>query len=110
MVSTCLCARTPRPRNSTDTIVTRVTEIDMDRFRRRATPSSLRMNCTRIALPPALRGPGAAPVRPAQLITDQLALIELDNPLAQLIDDPVVMGGHHDRRAGAVDPVQQAHD
>src|ERR1035437_3760897 len=110
MVSTCRWARTPSPRNNTDTIVTSATEIDMDRFRRRATQISLRMNCRRMALPLCLRGGGAAPVGAAHLVADQLAIVELDNALAQLIYDPVVVSGHHDRGSGAVDPVQQAHD
>jgi hypothetical protein len=55
MASTCRWERTPSPRNSTATIVTSATEIDMDRLRRIATQISLRMNCTRIALFPSLR-------------------------------------------------------
>src|SRR5450756_552942 len=98
MVSTCRWARTPSPRNSTDTIVTSATEIDIDRFRRRETQISLRMNCTRMLVVP--------PIHATHLIADQLAVVELENPLAQLIDDPVVVGRHHDRRASAVDPVQ----
>src|SRR5450756_685822 len=102
MVSTCRWARTPSPRNSTDTIVTSATEIDMDRFRRRPTQISLRMNWTRMLAMP--------PIHAMHLIADQFAVVELENPLAQLIHDPVVVRGHHDRRASAVDPVQQAHD
>src|SRR5665648_766400 len=83
MVSTCRWARTPSPRNSTDTIVTSATEIDMDRFRRRPSQISPRMNCTRmLALPP---------IRATHLIANQFAVFELENPLAQLIDDPVVV-------------------
>src|SRR5665647_1617209 len=102
MVSTCRWARTPSPRNSTDTIVTSATEIDMDRFRRRPTQISLRMYCTRMLATP--------PIHTTHLIADQFAVVELENPLAQLIDDPVVVCGHHDRRASSVDPVQQTHD
>jgi hypothetical protein len=37
-------------------------------------------------------------------------VLELDNPAAQVVDDVGVVGGHDDRRAGAVDPVEQADD
>ena len=30
--------------------------------------------------------------------------------LTHRVDDVMVVGGHHDRRAGAVDPLQQVHD
>src|SRR5664280_2703238 len=100
----------PSPRNSTDTIVTSVTETDMERFRRRAPQISLRMKGSRIALPPSRGGTGTGSLRPAHLFTDELACVEFDNPFVQLIDDPVVVSGHDNRRAGAVDPVQQAHD
>src|SRR5262245_49826591 len=44
------------------------------------------------------------------LVADDLAALELDHPLARLVDDRVVVGGHHDRRAGTVDPLEQPHD
>src|ERR1017187_7940647 len=129
MASTCRCARTPSPRNNTETMVTSATEIAIDRFRRRSIQISLAMNCRRMALLLSLLqlsslvvsiidcAPGGhfAPlalhlVHASHLIADQLAVVELEDPLTKLINYPFVVGGHHDRRAGAVDPVQQAHD
>ena len=36
--------------------------------------------------------------------------LELDDAAPQVVDDVVVVRGHDDRGAGAVDPVEQAHD
>ena len=37
-------------------------------------------------------------------------MVDLDHTPAHVVDDPGVMGRHHDRRPGAVDPVEQRHD
>src|SRR6476661_2732151 len=121
MVSTWLRASRPKPRKKSDTIVTSTTETAMDMLRRKPIQISLRMNCSRIRVFVASGSVGCGEVcRGARLALDAVdaaglvaherAVGELDDPLAQLVDDLVVVGGHDDGRAGAVDPVQQAHD
>src|ERR1700722_18812758 len=46
----------------------------------------------------------------AVLVTHAGAPVELDHPLVHAVDDPTVVGGHHHRRPGPVDPMQEAHD
>src|SRR5438094_7760331 len=53
---------------------------------------------------------GAIPVHPPRLIPDHRSVRELDDPTAHRVDDGVVVRGHHHRRAGPVDPVQELHD
>src|SRR5690606_31621332 len=45
-----------------------------------------------------------------RLVAHDHAAVELDDALAHRVHDPLVVGGHHDRRAGLVDPVEEAHD
>src|SRR4029079_4873441 len=44
------------------------------------------------------------------LVSYDAPVVELDDPLAHLVDDAGVVGRHHHGRAGAVDPVEQLHD
>ena len=44
------------------------------------------------------------------LVADDAAVGELDHAAAHLVDHRHVVGGDHDRRAGAVDAVEQLHD
>src|SRR4051794_9854594 len=44
------------------------------------------------------------------LVADDAALAELDHAPAHLVHHLLVVGGHDDGRAGAVDPVDQLHD
>src|SRR3954471_7093530 len=49
-------------------------------------------------------------VHAAVLVADDPAGVEFDDPAAHGVDDVVVVGGHDHGRAGAIDPLQQAHD
>ena len=44
------------------------------------------------------------------LVADHVPVLELDHAPAHHVDDARVVRGHHDGRAGAVDPVEQRHD
>src|SRR3954467_2912229 len=44
------------------------------------------------------------------LVADDPSAFDLDDPAAHLVDDVGVVGDHHDRRAGPVDPADQPHD
>ena len=44
------------------------------------------------------------------LVADDLAVVQLDDALAHRVDDLLVVRGHHDGGAGAVDGVQHLHD
>src|SRR5918911_3171748 len=52
MTDTCFCASRPTPSMSSETVVTRITEIVMERLRRNPWPISLSMNWKRTALVP----------------------------------------------------------
>src|SRR3954469_25788229 len=106
MTDTCFCASRPPPSMSSETVVTRITEIVIERLRRNPRPISLSMNWKRTGEDLSA---GVA-VDAAVLVADQAAVLHLDDPLAHLVDDLVVVGGHDDRRPRAVDPVEQAHD
>ena len=49
-------------------------------------------------------------IRALGLVAHDLAGMQLDDALAHRVDDLLVVRGHHDRRAGAVDGVQHLHD
>src|SRR3954454_9270563 len=106
MTDTCFCASRPTPSMSSETVVTRITEIVIERLRRNPRAISLSMNWKRTG---GALSAGVA-VDAAVLVADQAAVVHLDDPLAHLVDDLVVVRGHDDRRPGAVDPVEQAHD
>src|SRR3954469_3459395 len=109
ITETCFCASRPTPSMSSETVVTRITEIVIERLRRNPRAISLSMNWKRTALVPLARSAGVA-VDAAVLVADQAAVLHLHDPLAHLVDDLVVVSGHDDGRAGAVDPVEQPHD
>ena len=71
--------------------------------------SGMRSFVVRASADRGRRAPGSA-VDAAGLVTDDPAALDLDDAAAHLVHDVGVVGDHHDRRAGAVDPVQQAHD
>src|SRR6476659_3301084 len=50
MTDTCFCASRPTPSMSSETVVTRITEIVIDRLRRNPRPISLSMNWKRTEL------------------------------------------------------------
>src|SRR3954454_10973566 len=109
ITETCFCASRPTPSMSSETVVTRITEIVIERLRRNPRAISLSMNWKRTALVPLARSAGVA-VDAAVLVADQAAVLHLHDPLAHLVDDLVVVGGHDDGRAGPVDPIEQPHD
>ena len=45
-----------------------------------------------------------------ELVSDDSPVLEFDDPLAHLVDHEVVVGGHQDRRARSIDPVEESHD
>ena len=47
---------------------------------------------------------------PAPLVAGQPPVVERDHAAAHLVDHLAVVRRHHDRRPGAVDPVEQLHD
>src|SRR5262249_51742568 len=49
-------------------------------------------------------------VHAARLVAYDGTMVELDDAAAHRVDDALVVGGHDDRRAGAVDAVEQPHD
>src|SRR5436305_8525517 len=49
-------------------------------------------------------------VSSAPLVARETAVLELDHPLAHLVDHLAVVRDHQDRRAAAVDPVEELHD
>src|SRR3954471_5551669 len=57
----------------------------------------------------ALRS-GLVAVDAARLVADHMARLQLDDPLAHLVDDAGIVGGHHHRRTRPVDPVEELHD
>src|SRR5437773_1385620 len=57
-----------------------------------------------------LRGRLVGPVHAGDLVADQAPLVELDDAPAHLVDHLAVVGRDDDRRARAVDPVDQLHD
>src|SRR6187551_125811 len=79
----CICSRAAAPTKVSDTKVTRMTEIVIDRLRRRPMPISERMNCSRTSpAPSAVRA-----VHAAGLVADHLPRRELDHALAHLVHD-----------------------
>src|SRR3954447_25002828 len=108
ITETCFWASRPTPSMSSDTVVTRITEIVIERLRRTPWPISLSMNWKRTRTLPT-RSAGVA-VDAAVLVAHEAPVLHLHDALAHLVDDLVVVGRHHDRRPGAVDPVEQAHD
>src|SRR5216683_3251777 len=48
------------------------------------------------------RSLGAVPVDAAHLVADHFAVLKFDDPLAELVHDGVVVGGHHDGGVGGV--------
>src|SRR5439155_23990416 len=53
---------------------------------------------------------GGSAVDAARLVTHDPAALDLDDPATHLVDDVGVVGDHHHRRTGPVDPVEQPHD
>src|SRR3954451_5531052 len=98
----------PAPNSASDTATVMTTATVIVRLRRRPVATSPITNFTRTRGPPA-SSPGH-PVDTPRLVADHLPGLQLDDPLAHLVDDRRVVGGHDHRRARAIDPVEQAHD
>ncbi len=77
------------------------TEMVTDRLRHRPTPISVRTNRALTT---------HAPVDAPRLVAHDDALVELDDPLAHLVDHLVVVRRHDHGRARLVDAVEQLHD
>src|SRR3954447_24980058 len=103
MVLTCSRISRPAPNSARLMATVTTTATVIVRLRRRPTAISETTKDARI-------GSGPVSVDAAVLVPHDLALRQLDDPAAHRVDDRRVVGGHHDRRAGAVDPVEQLHD
>src|SRR3954469_16478590 len=57
----------------------------------------------------ALRSSVLVAVDAARLVSYETAGLQLDDALAHLVDDVLVVGRHDDGGAGPVDPVEQLH-
>src|SRR5688572_8276059 len=85
------------------------------RLRRRPTPISDSTNWARMASASSLSVELAAvsvlvAVDAAGLVADETALLQLDDALAHLVHDVLVVRRHHHGGARPVDPVEQLHD
>src|SRR6476646_9198151 len=112
-----MLARIAAPTNASVIAVLSTSATVIDRLRRMpdATPlttkfarmySSLLGYCGRAGR----AGSAADPVHAAVLVANDLTVVEFDDPPAHRVDDVVVVRGHQDGGADAVDPLQQAHD
>src|SRR3954447_1490963 len=97
----------PMPTSVSETKIVTIIATDMDTLRFRPEPVSEKtyLSCMEWISPSVL-----VAVDAAGLVAYDASVRELDDALAHLVDDPGVVGGHHDRGAGPVDPVQQLHD
>src|SRR5690349_15152805 len=82
------------------------------RLRRRPTPISDRTNWARMASAKPFRGPSSVlvAVDAARLVADEAALLQLDDALAHLVHDVLVVRRHQHGGARPVDAVEQLHD
>src|SRR5919199_2880598 len=77
ITETCFCASRPTPSMSNDTVVTRITEIVIERLRRNPRPISLSMNWKRTGGIPLSRLSAGVAVDAAVLVPDQPAVLHL---------------------------------
>src|SRR5580692_2356504 len=115
VLSTCLTNSRPVPSRERLIATTTMSAIVMVRFRRSPIQISERTNCERmLADPLVVLGVGnrsvCLAVHPPRLVSDNLAVFELDDPLTHRVDDGRVVSRHHDGRPGPVDPVEHLHD
>src|SRR3990170_4260343 len=94
-----ICSSSPIPTKASDT--TKVTTSDNVIETLRLSPAaSSERTCEKAMSPQS----ALVAVDAADLVTDDLAVVELDDAFAHLVDDAGVVAGHDDGRAGAVDP------
>src|SRR3954447_5845702 len=105
--STCWLASRPAPKRDSETHMVMMTARVIVRFWRRPAAVSEKMWRKRISGPYCC---SLVPVDAAALVTNDLAVVELDHALAHLVHDRRVVRRHQDGRVGAVDPVEQLHD
>src|SRR4051812_16875749 len=103
MVLTCSRISSPAPNSARLMATVTTTAMVIVRLRRRPTAISDATKDARI-------GSGPVSVDAAVLVPHDLALGQLDDPTAHRVDDRGVVRRHDDRRACAVDPVEQLHD
>src|SRR5208337_511445 len=121
-LSTCLTNSRPVPSRDRLIATTTMSAIVMVRFRRSPIQISCKTNCERMLADPLIVLGGTAEaqrgraqrgdnrsvclaVHTARLVSDNLAVLELHDPLAHRVDDGRVVRGHHDGRPRSVDPV-----
>src|SRR5689334_21616992 len=102
---TCQNINKLAPNSDSETAIVMIMAMVMVTFRHRPTMTSARTYFARIETLPH-----TSAVDAASLITHDPPRIDLDHPTAHLVDDVGVVGDHHDRGPGPVDPVQQPHD
>src|SRR5260370_32502379 len=104
------------PRRKRLTATVEMAAIVMKRFLFRLTTASpakylSRRPIFKLRSPVELRGsPRSVPVYAPHLVPDNLAVVQFDDALAELVDDRMVVGRHDDGRVGGVDTDQQLHD
>src|SRR4051794_24544201 len=106
-LSACAFSSRPMPTRVSETKIVTISAMDMDTLRLSPDVVSEKtyLSCMEVLSPSllvAVDAPG--------LVAYGAPVHELDDTLAHLVDDPGVVGGHHDGGAGAVDPVEQLHD
>src|SRR5437764_15141597 len=95
------------PNSVSDTATVRIPASVMSRLRRSEMAVSREKYVTRVHMV-GWSAPHA--VDASRLVAYERAAVELDHAPAHGVDDALVVGGHHDRGTGAVDPVEDAHD
>src|SRR6516162_4323161 len=96
---TCQNINRLAPSNESDTAIVMIMAMVMVTFRHRPTMTSARTYFARIET-----FPQASAVHAASLVAHDPPGVDLDHPATHLVDDVGVMGDHHDRGPGPVDP------
>src|SRR4051795_9814239 len=96
----------PMPTRVRETKIVTTRATVMETLRRRPVPVSEKTYLSCMVPPPSV----LEAVDAAGLVTNDAAVVELDDALAHLVDDAGIVGGHEHGRAGAVDAVQELHD
>src|SRR5882757_2011448 len=117
MVLTWSLIRSEPPNRASERATDTTTAKVMVRFRRRPTPISDKTNWARMASTQAFPWTGAGVSRSvlvavdaARLVADETAPLQLDDALAHLVHDVLVVCRHQHGRARPVDAVEQLHD
>src|SRR5437763_16157865 len=117
MSSTCKYSSNAAPSMVSDTAIVMIIAMVIVTLRHSPVRTSDRTYCTRIGVWfPSQRNQAdqdawrRSAVDAARLVPHDPAALDLDDPPAHLVDDVGVVSDPHDRRAAAVDPVEQPHD